>query len=139
MCALSIEADARRRLESLAVAGHPQEVCGLLLARAGRPERVADIWPLANLAADPRHAFAFDPVEYLHAERQADDRQLCVIGVWHTHPDATAVPSASDREGAWAGWFYLIVGTCSAGVLETRCWRLYDGYFVEEVFESCLP
>jgi proteasome lid subunit RPN8/RPN11 len=132
---MSIEAGARSRLQGLAAAGYPAEVCGLLVAEAGSPERVIEVWPLRNTAAEPQHAFAFDPMEYLVAERQADARALKVVGIWHTHPNAPAVPSRRDLEEAWAEWVYLIIRTESAGAAQMRAWRLCGDSFVEEVLE----
>lgn len=130
---MSIDASARSRLQALAAAGYPAEACGLLLAEEGRLERVVVVWPLRNAAAEPQHAYAVEPIEYLAAERRADAERLRIVGIWHSHPDAPAVPSQHDVEAAWAGWLYLIIRTEPKGATQMRAWRLCDGSFVEEV------
>lgn len=60
------------------------EACGLVLD-TGR------VYPCRNLAADPLTQFRIDPVDYAAAERLGG-----VVGVWHSHPDATADPSLVD-------------------------------------------
>jgi hypothetical protein len=42
------------------------------------------------------------------------------------------VPSEVDRESAWPGASYLIVGLGEDGIRERRSWRLDDGGFVEQ-------
>jgi hypothetical protein len=47
------------------------------------------------------------------------------------------VPSEIDRESAWPGASYLIVGLGEEGVCERRSWRLEDDRFVEEELTLC--
>ncbi len=125
---LSLSAELRQTLLAHARAGLPDEACGLLL---GGGNRVADVLWLANRAATPRTHYALDPLEYMRAEQHADRQELAVIGVWHSHPEAAAEPSATDARDAWPGWFYLIVGRPGDAVPEVRAWRLTAGRFTE--------
>lgn len=133
MGTLAIGVAARERLAALALAGYPEEACGLLL---GAADRVSEVWLLRNAAADRRRHFQFDALEYMQAERLADSAGLRVLGVWHSHPDAAPEPSAMDKQEAWPGWSYVIVGTSTDGVTGIRSWRLAGGDFVEEVIQS---
>ena len=124
----------RGRLGRWARIGYPHEACGLLLGRAeDGVVHVDDALQMRNAnTARARDRFELDPEELLQADAQARERQLEIVGVWHTHPDHPARPSELDRERAWNGWSYLILSVSAEGVHAMRSWRLADGDFVEE-------
>ena len=65
----------------------PKECCGLLLA-IGRKQQY---FPCINVSTEPNKEFRIDPEEYAAAEDVGE-----VIGVVHSHPDATSRPSPRD-------------------------------------------
>ncbi len=117
----------RARLAALAGRRHPAEACGLLLGtREPGGARVREVLEAGNRAADPRARFELDPAGWLRAEERAASAGLEVVGVWHSHPDAPAVPSAQDRAGVWSGWWQVIVSAgprAARGPLALRAWR----------------
>lgn len=133
MVSVSIDPSCLERLAVLAQAAYPEEGCGLLL---GRDRRVAEAWPLTNIAPRARDHYECDPLEYLAAERRADEAGLKVMGIWHSHPDGAPEPSAVDLRDAWPGWSYVIVATSAEGVTGVRSWRLQAERFVEEVISA---
>lgn len=124
----------RAELEGQAAARYPHEACGLLLGSlADGCCAVATARPARNLNAERSHdRYELDPADYLAAERDAKAAGLVLVGVWHTHPDHPARPSATDREFAWPGWSYLILSVGREGVREMRSWRLAGKEFEEE-------
>ena len=129
-----IPEDLSRDLKRRSGKGFPVEVCGLLLGR-----HVASSWRVEaltqgdNLVHDRQHdRFILDPQHYLEADRRAAEAGLEIIGVWHTHPNHPAVPSAMDREHAWEGFVYVIVSTHEFGAEEPRAW-VFDGEQFEEI------
>ena len=114
----------RRCLVEHARVSWPEEACGLLLGRNGRVEDL--VW-LRNRSSNPRQYYELDPLEYMHAERQSEQRGLSVLGIWHSHPASAAAPSATDERDAWAGWLYVIVGMPRNHVPDVRGWRLENG------------
>jgi len=124
----------KQQLRRWAQEGYPQERCGLLLGRArDSVVHVDEVLPARN--ANTRCAqdrYEIDPQDLLNADIQARERQVEIVGVWHTHPDHPARPSATDREQAWDGWSYLIVSVDAVGVQALRSWRLDGSDFVEE-------
>ncbi|VVO17103.1 hypothetical protein PS691_03883 [Pseudomonas fluorescens] len=70
-----------------AVAEYPKEACGLLLA-IGRKQQY---FPCRNTATEPSEEFRIDPEDYAAAEDVGE-----VIGIFHSHPDATSRPSPRD-------------------------------------------
>ncbi len=85
----------------------PDEACGLL---AGVDGQVTFFYPLTNLAEDSM-AYVVDPVGHFGALRHANRHGWELVGVFHSHPNAAAVPSPTDVEGALEPeWFHLILG-----------------------------
>jgi proteasome lid subunit RPN8/RPN11 len=138
---LQFTADLRRTLGGWAQRGHPREACGLLLGRWNLADAaIVEAVEARNAAADPRRRFELDPADHLAAELRARALGLEVVGVWHSHPDAPACPSALDRAAAWSGWIHVIVSVSTSGVSELRAWRLGTGEPIElELGESQAP
>lgn len=66
---------------------YPKECCGLLLS-IGRKQKY---FPCRNIASEPNDEFRLDPEDYAAAEDLGE-----VIGIVHSHPDATSRPSPHD-------------------------------------------
>jgi proteasome lid subunit RPN8/RPN11 len=96
----------QERLHGWAREGYPQERCGLLLGQARDGiVRVVKVMPARNANVErARDRYELDPEDFLHADQEAHARQLEIVGIWHTHPDYPARPSATDRKQAWDGW-----------------------------------
>ena len=65
-----------------------------------------------------------DPRDMLAAQRYGRDRQLQVVGVYHSHPDHAATPSECDRTLAWAEYVYLILSVGQGTVADGLAWML---------------
>lgn len=128
----------RAKLAQLVSAGYPQETCGFLIGRQrdGRVEvkAVASAHNLNTVRANDR--FELDPEDFLRTDAAAHSTGLELVGIWHSHPDHPARPSAVDREFAWEGWSYLILSVGRDGIADLRSWRLAGTDFVEEVIQS---
>ncbi|MGG5223524.1 C40 family peptidase [Pseudomonas syringae pv. coryli] len=74
-------------VQAHAAAEYPRECCGLLLS-VGRKQQY---FPCSNTATDPNDEFRISPDDYAAAEDLGT-----VIGVVHSHPDATSRPSPRD-------------------------------------------
>lgn len=119
------------------------------LGPAGAPTEleIVELWPAANAwddrgpdtfpelaPADPAQTsppsserrYAIAPETLLAAIRHGRDRGLSAIGIYHSHPDAPATPSAFDRAYAWPEYSYIIVSVDRGVIAETRSWRLDD-------------
>lgn len=100
-----------------AEAAFPAEGCGLLIGGGRRIIRVSRVVPAANLCRDQRpDRFELDPAIRIALERQVRGTDQRVVGHWHSHPDGSATPSATDIDHAWEpDLIWLIAGT-TAGV-----------------------
>ena len=60
-----------------------------------------------------------------------------LFAIYHSHPNAPAIPSARDIEqAAYPDAYYLIISLNTKGVLEMRCFKLlHDENIVEIILE----
>jgi proteasome lid subunit RPN8/RPN11 len=107
---------------------YPEECCGVLLGHNGDgPPRVETLRAIDNVHAEERRRrFLIDPRDYLAAEREARERGLAVVGIYHSHPDHPAQPSQHDREHAWPNLHYLILAVGRGEPGELTSWVLSD-------------
>lgn len=131
------------QLRFLAEMSYPFEACGVLVGRkVGSEISVLQIFQTRNLGE--RHLgkngalgrYTVDPEEFLAAEREAREQGLAVVGIWHSHPNHSAEPSAADREQAWADTSYVIVSVDALGKTVVRSWRRQGDGMVEEIIEK---
>ena len=115
-------------------AGHPHEVCGLIVGRLdGQRVEALRIVQAGNLNTERAHdRYQLDPEDFLAADKAARADGLDIVGIWHSHPDHPAEPSITDLEAAWEGYSYLIIRVTAEGAQEFRSWRLDEGLFREE-------
>lgn len=69
-----------------------------------------------------------DPKDLLETQRQAREDGLAIIGVYHSHPDAEAVPSECDRDLAWSTYAYIIVSVRHGAAVDLQNWQLDDNH-----------
>ena len=113
-------------IEQQALACYPNECCGVLVGRPGARTAAHSVHPVENQRADQAsHRYEIDPRQVVRLDRQAEERGQEIIGFYHSHPGQRATPSDSDREYAWPGYLYLIVGLTAKGETEIRAWT-YD-------------
>lgn len=100
------------------------EVCGLISEKDGRPSRC---YPVPNAAGDRRHRFDMDPAQLIAAMRRMRDDGEELFAIYHSHPDAPALPSPQDiRLNEYPDAVHLIVSLNTEGVLEMRAFRIVD-------------
>lgn len=68
--------------------GYPEEVCGVVVIKPNGSEAYVRC---KNIAKDPKQDFKMCPQSYADAEEVGH-----VVGICHSHPDATTQPSAYD-------------------------------------------
>jgi proteasome lid subunit RPN8/RPN11 len=133
MGVLRVPLQLRQDLERWARESYPREACALLIGSMEREDvHVAALWRARNLELQrPSERFELDPADHLAAERGARALGLAIVGIWHTHPDGPARPSAADRAGALDGWVHLISSVGETGAMEFRAWILRGARFAE--------
>ncbi len=111
----------------------PNEACGLL---AG-PEPIGDVadgavcYSITNAAASSR-VYELDPKQHLRADRDAEDRGLQLVGVYHSHTHTWAFPSPTDvAQAPDPAWHYVLVSLADDAP-SVRSYRIVDGNITEE-------
>lgn len=100
-----LPAQLAEQIISHAVAGYPEEVCGLV---SGKDGVAMVVHPGRNVAAAPRTTFELDP-ETLTKQIDFEEAGLELVAIYHSHPHGPAFPSETDVErAAYPDAFYLI-------------------------------
>ncbi|MCY3925704.1 MAG: M67 family metallopeptidase [bacterium] len=131
---LGLSRDAYYRILAHAVAGLPNEACGLIAAE-GEGGDAAAFYPMTNVAAS-ESIYEFDGAEHLAVEKQAEEAGLTVIGVMHSHTASTAYPSPTDvaqagRFDPLGVWHHVIV-SLKHPEPALRSYRIVAGRISEE-------
>ena len=87
---------------------------------------VLEIFPLENAReTEARHnRVLILPKDVMRAERHAREKKLDVVGYYHSHPNAPAVPSQYDLDHALPVWSYVIASVFDAKVVDVRSWEM---------------
>ncbi|MDZ4669777.1 MAG: M67 family metallopeptidase [Phototrophicales bacterium] len=70
------------------------------------------------------HRYAMTPQNWAKMEDAADEQGLTLVGYYHSHPDAPAIPSVFDRDHALPNFVYIITSVQNAKAVDMTCWRL---------------
>ncbi|MBM3539862.1 MAG: M67 family metallopeptidase [Alphaproteobacteria bacterium] len=110
--------EALRQVVEAAEAAYPAECCGLLVGRT-HPNGTIEVTrahPSPNLGKQPNR-FEIDPRLWVDLSRALGRGPMKVVGLYHSHPDGPAQPSAIDLEAAWGEELvWLIVGVSGTPV-----------------------
>ncbi|MEH2362651.1 M67 family metallopeptidase [Nostoc sp.] len=133
---------------------YPDECCGIILGYlANECKTVVEVMPTENVwnteaAAEfpgdrttesKSRQYAIAPEIMLKTQKEARDRSLNIIGIFHSHPDHPAIPSECDRLYGWQGYSYIIVSVQNGKAGELRSWSLDDHHqFQSEVIENII-
>ncbi len=120
---------------------YPDEYCGLILGYINSQYKtVLEIIPTENVwntekgnfTQDQEHStssrYAISPQVMLHTQKAAINRNLNIIGIYHSHPDYPAIPSEWDRIYAWTEYSYVILSLQNTQASELQSWSLDDNH-----------
>ena len=105
---------------------YPYECCGFILGHFKDNESYGIEYLAAkNVKEENRERrFLIDPQAYQNAEDKADEKNLSVISIVHSHPDHPHKPSDFDRDHAWPGFSYIIISVQKGKAVSYRSWQL---------------
>ncbi|HSK99853.1 MAG TPA: M67 family metallopeptidase [Rubrobacteraceae bacterium] len=126
------------RIHEHANEAYPEECAGAIIGMdTGEMKIVVDVWRADNTHEEERsRRFLIEPLKIKEFEERAAERDVDVLGFYHSHPDHPAEPSEYDREHAWPGYSYVITSVGEDGVKEMRSWLLEhdrSGYQEEQI------
>lgn len=147
---LKLTAEHLRLICAHAETTYPQECCGLLLGKRNQEyktlvEVVAteNTWSAQaitsfqeidanlDLGTNKSSHYTIAPEVMLRVQKQARDRQLDIIGIYHSHPDHPAIPSEFDRLCAWQTYSYMIVSVPQGKADELLGWSLDNNHYFQ--------
>ncbi len=116
-----------------AVKTFPDECCGFLFGKEENSRTVTKIQVVDNAKeGEKRRRFVISAKDYLKAEQFADENNLQLIGVYHSHPNHPAIPSEHDRVAAQPYFSYIILSVMNNEFDHIRSWRLNEQQQFEE-------
>ena len=129
-----IPSSVLEQITALAMAETPLECCGFLVGEFGS-DIAREFHPCRNIA-ESKIIYTVDPKDHLRIERNAEERDLAIIGVVHSHTHTEPFPSPTDvAQAPDPAWHYVIIGLKRAEP-ETRSYRIIDGEISESQIVS---
>lgn len=112
----------------------PDECCGFFFGRGRAEGRIItkSIVVRNSKDGDKRRRFEISPKDYLKAERFADENELQLLGIYHSHPNHPAIPSEHDRVAAQPYFSYIIISVKENDIADVRSWQLNEAFQFEE-------
>lgn len=108
---------------------YPNEACGILAGKDGKIER---IYRMTN-ADKSSKTFFMDPKEQLKVMKEIRNLGLEMVGIYHSHPETEAYPSAHDVELAfYPEVSYVIVSLKDKNSPNIRSFKIEEGKITEE-------
>jgi proteasome lid subunit RPN8/RPN11 len=118
---------------------YPHECCGVLLGRsADGVNNVEDAVRAGNTRTDSAHnRYSIAPQELIRIQRQARERDLDIVGFYHSHPDHPAQWSKTDfAEAHWLGCSYVITAVEKGVARQTNSFLLTGTSEENKAFED---
>ncbi|MBD2446472.1 M67 family metallopeptidase [Nostoc sp. FACHB-152] len=139
---MNLKPEHIQTIRSHAESTYPEECCGLILGYIdNQTKTVVEIIPTENAWSAESANFALDDSKYsearryaiapqvmLQVQKAARDKSLNIIGIYHSHPDNSAIPSECDRQYAWPEYSYIIVSVQNGKASELLSWSLDDNH-----------
>ena len=115
----------------------PEESCGFFFGTTENGvTKICEIMPVKNVSPDNKEVrFLIDGRDFMRAEKLADDNNLNLTGIYHTHLINSAYPSETDRASAFPNFSYLIIAIPNLKYSDMKFWKLNkSNQFEEEAF-----
>lgn len=107
----------------------PNEACGIL---AGRNQRVEKVYEMVNTDNSAK-TFFMEPKQQLKVMKEIRNSGLEMIGIYHSHLETGAYPSAHDVELAYYPEVsYVIVSIKDKDNPDIRSFKIVEGKITEE-------
>ena len=122
---------------------YPHECCGVLLGRfltedGGSVNEVEDAIRAGNTRTDSAHnRYNIAPQELVKIQRIGRERELEIVGFYHSHPDHPAQWSPTDfAEAHWLGCSYVITAVAQGKAAVTNSFLLAGSVEDDKRFEQ---
>ena len=118
---------------------YPHECCGVLLGHANDDGNTVVMTVKAgNTRTDSAHnRYNISPQELVKIQRQAREKDLDIVGFYHSHPDHPAMWSPTDfAEAHWMGCSYVITAVEKGKAVLTNSFLLSGTGEEDKKFED---
>ena len=121
-----IDAALQQQIFAQLQTNYPNEGGGFLLGSRNAAIRLRESRPVLNTfsSEEQYHRYAMTPLDWAKLEDEADAAGLTIVGYYHSHPNAPAIPSEYDRDHALPNFCYLITSVRAGVAVECRAWQL---------------
>lgn len=138
--AIQLDKEVEQTIREHAKNVYPEECAGALFGKLDSDDRVIiESMKLDNADDEEsrKRNFEISPEDYMKAEKYADESNMVLAGIYHSHPDNPAVPSQKDLMKAMPVFSYVIISIKDGEQAELRSWIINkQGLFEEETVES---
>ena len=110
-------------------ATYPNEGGGFLIGTADDENtQIVDVIAVENVfeTEEQYHRYAMTPQNWASMEDEAEARGLSLVGYYHSHPNAPAIPSEFDRVHALPRFVYIITSVKDGKAVDQKVWLLRD-------------
>jgi proteasome lid subunit RPN8/RPN11 len=124
---IKLNSDLQKQIFNQMEGTFPNEGGGFLLGQAYADEIIIeDITQVENTFEEEEqyHRYAMTPQDWMRLEDEADEKGLTLVGYYHSHPNAPAVPSIYDRDHALPNFVYIITSVQDGKAVDMRVWTL---------------
>jgi len=120
---------------------YPHECCGLLLGEVNNGSKTVvevratqNVWNAetaqlftaveGSRTTNQLSNYTISPQTMLEVQKEVRDRNLVIVGIYHSHPNHPAIASECDRLYAWEQYSYIIVSVVQGKAQEVLSWEL---------------
>jgi proteasome lid subunit RPN8/RPN11 len=130
---ITLSETARATMVNDALNTYPHECCGFFYGDENEERLVTQAIPVENTREENRaRRFEVSAKDYMKAEQYAEDNNLSLLGVYHSHPDHPSIPSEHDLKQAVPYFSYIIISIRKKELANIQSWRLDNSKFIEE-------
>ncbi|HTH56742.1 MAG TPA: M67 family metallopeptidase [Cyclobacteriaceae bacterium] len=117
------------------------ECCGFLFGHQNREHRTItkSLAVINSKTSDRRTGYEITSEDFIDAELMAENENLDFLGIYHTHPNHSAIPSDYDQQMALPCFSYIIISVMNEKFNSMRSWQLDSQFnFKEEKIDFML-
>lgn len=102
------------------------EACGFFFGNVDAENRtITKSFEVINVSThDKQSSFEISAHDYLKAESLSNKENITLLGVYHSHPDGTAMPSERDKISAQPNFIYIVVSMIKNRFAGMRAWQI---------------
>jgi len=133
---LKIKKEILKKIKEEAKKGYPFEICGFLIGNIDYQNNLREVilsYQVENQNKERANdRFEISPKDYLKVENFAEEKNLQIVGIYHSHPDHPSRPSQTDLMFAQPDLSYMIISVSKDKINSVQSWYLEKDNFQEE-------